>query len=60
LYLHIVLGIAVSPYERKITTRNIPKAFEAAKRTGRRLVKSTFFDKIKEPKAKTPTSPNIP
>lgn len=34
LSLHKVLGTATSPYDRRTTTRNIPKALEAAMRMG--------------------------
>ncbi len=52
--------MAISPKDKNITTKNIPKAFEAARSTGNRLAKSTVLLIINDPSPKTPTSKKIP
>jgi hypothetical protein len=53
--------MAVNPNDKKITTKNIPKAFEAANRTGSIFPKSKVFETSKyPPNPKTPTATNMP
>lgn len=58
--LHSYLGMAINPNDRNMTTRNMPNALEAARRTGGKLAKSTVLLMIREPSPSTPISMNMP
>lgn len=48
------------PCDKKITTRNIPKAFDAPIKTGGRFLRSTRWEIIKYPNPTKPTARKTP